>query len=256
MTVYIVRRLVAAIVLLLIVTAACFVIFFLVPRLGGASAEDLASRYVGKTADAATIHDIAVKLGFTEPVYVQYGRFLKGIVAGADYPTGPTMTHCPAPCFGYSFLTQNPRTARHPRPAARHHLARRGRRGDLGRRRGGLDRCAVGTAARQLLRPRRHGRLARRRLAADLLHRPADAVDLQLRPRHHRARRQLHTVRAEPGTVGLRPAAAVDHPRVPLRRRLRPAHPRRDARHHGGRTSSAPRAPRACPRGPSSSNTA
>ncbi|GAY07470.1 ABC transporter permease [Pseudonocardia sp. N23] len=108
MTVYIVRRLVAAIVLLLIVTAACFVIFFLVPRLGGASAEDLASRYVGKTADAATIHDIAVKLGFTEPVYVQYGRFLKGIVAGADYPTGPTMTHCPAPCFGYSFLTQNP----------------------------------------------------------------------------------------------------------------------------------------------------
>ncbi|MBN9112139.1 MAG: ABC transporter permease [Pseudonocardia sp.] len=108
MTVYIVRRLLAAIVLLLIVTAACFVIFFLVPRLGGATAEDLASRYVGKTADAATIHDIAVKLGFTEPIYVQYGRFLKGIVVGADYPTGPTMTHCPAPCFGYSFLTQNP----------------------------------------------------------------------------------------------------------------------------------------------------
>jgi peptide/nickel transport system permease protein len=108
MAVYIVRRLIAAIFLLLIVTAACFVIFFLVPRLGGATPEDLASRYVGKTADVETIHNIAVRLGFTEPVYVQYGRFLRGLVLGADYPTGPTTTHCPAPCFGYSYLTQQP----------------------------------------------------------------------------------------------------------------------------------------------------
>lgn len=108
MAVYVVRRLLAAILLLLIVTAACFVIFFLVPRLAGASAEDLASRYVGRTADVETIHNIAVRLGFTDPIWVQYGRFLRGLVAGADYPTGPTTVHCPAPCLGYSFLTQNP----------------------------------------------------------------------------------------------------------------------------------------------------
>jgi peptide/nickel transport system permease protein len=29
-------------------------------------------------------------------------------VLGADYSTGPTTVHCPAPCFGYSFLSQNP----------------------------------------------------------------------------------------------------------------------------------------------------
>jgi peptide/nickel transport system permease protein len=108
MAIYIVRRLVAAVILLLIVTAAVFAIFFLVPRLAGATPEDLASRYVGKTADAAQIHVIAVKLGFTDPIWVQYGRFLRGLVAGADYSTGPTTVHCPAPCFGYSFLTQNP----------------------------------------------------------------------------------------------------------------------------------------------------
>jgi peptide/nickel transport system permease protein len=39
---------------------------------------------------------------------VQYGRFAKSIILGADYSTGPTTVHCPAPCFGYSFLTQNP----------------------------------------------------------------------------------------------------------------------------------------------------
>jgi peptide/nickel transport system permease protein len=49
-----------------------------------------------------------VRLGFTDPIYLQYGRFVKGLVVGADYDTGPTTEHCPAPCLGYSFLTQNP----------------------------------------------------------------------------------------------------------------------------------------------------
>jgi peptide/nickel transport system permease protein len=106
--VYIARRMVAAVILLLIVTAATFAVFFLVPRLGGATPEDLASRYVGRTASPEVIHQIAVKLGFTDPIWVQYGRFVKGLVLGADYSTGPTTVHCPAPCFGYSFLTQNP----------------------------------------------------------------------------------------------------------------------------------------------------
>jgi peptide/nickel transport system permease protein len=95
-------------VLLLIVTAATFGVFFLVPRLAGATPEDLASRYVGRTASPEVIHQIATKLGFTDPIWAQYGRFVKGLVFGADYSTGPTTVHCPAPCFGYSFLTQNP----------------------------------------------------------------------------------------------------------------------------------------------------
>jgi peptide/nickel transport system permease protein len=108
MGVYLVRRLIAAVFLLLIVTAATFVVFFLVPRLAGATPEDLASRYVGRTASPEILHQIAQKLGFTDPIWVQYGRFVKGLVLGADYSTGPSTVHCPAPCLGYSFLTQNP----------------------------------------------------------------------------------------------------------------------------------------------------
>ena len=63
MLVYVVRRLFSAVILLLIVTAATFVIFFVLPRLGGASVDDLASRYVGKSGSEADIHAIAVKLG-------------------------------------------------------------------------------------------------------------------------------------------------------------------------------------------------
>lgn len=94
--------------MLFVVSIAVFLIFFLLPRIGGATVDDLASRYVGKTADVTQIHALAVKLGFTDPLYVQYGRFLSGIFVGADYSTGPTTVHCPAPCLGYSFLQQQP----------------------------------------------------------------------------------------------------------------------------------------------------
>jgi peptide/nickel transport system permease protein len=105
---YIIRRLLAAVVLLFVVSIVVFGIFFYIPRLAGATPDDLASRYVGKTDNAAQVHERAVQLGFTDPFYVQYGRFAKGILVGADYNLGPTTEHCPAPCFGYSFITHNP----------------------------------------------------------------------------------------------------------------------------------------------------
>lgn len=105
---YIIRRLLAAVLMLFVVSIATFAIFFYVPRLAGASAEDLASRYVGKSANEAQLRVMADKLGFHDPLYVQYGRFVKSVFLGADYSTGPTTVHCPAPCFGYSFITQNP----------------------------------------------------------------------------------------------------------------------------------------------------
>ncbi|MGZ0145422.1 ABC transporter permease [Kribbella sp. WER1] len=108
MLAYLIRRLIGAVVLLFIVTAVTFSIFFLVPRLGGATADDLASRYVGRSVGAEQIHETAVRLGFTDPLYVQYGRFVKGLIVGTEYNYGAGVEHCPAPCFGYSYLTQTP----------------------------------------------------------------------------------------------------------------------------------------------------
>ncbi|GAB2590038.1 ABC transporter permease [Kribbella endophytica] len=105
---YLVRRVIGAVILLFIVTAVTFSIFFLVPKLGGATADDLASRYVGKSAGQEQIHQTAERLGFTDPLYVQYGGFVKGLFVGKEYNYGPSTEHCPAPCFGYSFLTQQP----------------------------------------------------------------------------------------------------------------------------------------------------
>ncbi|WP_091456985.1 ABC transporter permease [Actinokineospora iranica] len=108
MIAYIIRRLFAAIVLLFVVSAVTFSIFFVTPKLLGATPETLATRYVGRTSTPDTIRATAEKLGFYDPVVVQYWNWVKGIFVGADYDYGPAVEHCPAPCLGYSFRTNQP----------------------------------------------------------------------------------------------------------------------------------------------------
>jgi peptide/nickel transport system permease protein len=98
----------AAVLLLIVVSMITFAIFFLLPRLAGQNAYSLAAQYVGRNPTASAIHQMEVKLGLNEPVIVQYGRFLHGIVLGAHYDSGPSLTYCPPPCFGYSFRSQQP----------------------------------------------------------------------------------------------------------------------------------------------------
>jgi peptide/nickel transport system permease protein len=105
---FIVRRLFGAVLMLLVVSMVTFAVFFLVPRLAGQTTDQLAAQYVGRNPSPTQIHAMEVKLGLDQPIYTQYGRFLKGVVAGADYNDGPDTSHCPAPCFGYSFKNQEP----------------------------------------------------------------------------------------------------------------------------------------------------
>jgi peptide/nickel transport system permease protein len=100
---YILRRTVAAVLLLLVVSAVTFGIFFLLPRLAGQTADQLATQYIGKSPTAADIAAVKHNLGLDQPIYLQYWHFVKSIVAGATYNLGPTTVHCDAPCFGYSF---------------------------------------------------------------------------------------------------------------------------------------------------------
>ena len=108
MVTFIVRRLLATVLLLVIVAALTFVVFFLLPRAAGQSTYQLAAQYVGRNPIPSQVHDIEVKLGLNQPIQVQFGRFLKGIVAGETYSNGPSKTYCPAPCLGYSWRNQQP----------------------------------------------------------------------------------------------------------------------------------------------------
>ncbi len=105
---FIIRRVLAGIGLLLVVSLVTFGIFFLVPRLAGQTTDQLATQYVGRDPSPEAVAAVKETLGLDDPVLLQYGRFVKGIVAGADYQFGPTVERCPAPCFGYSFKNHQP----------------------------------------------------------------------------------------------------------------------------------------------------
>jgi peptide/nickel transport system permease protein len=105
---FIIRRLIATVFLLIVVSMITFAIFFLIPRLAGQNTYQLATQYVGRNPTRAAILAIEDKLGLNEPIWVQYGRFLRGLVFGEHYNSGTSTTYCPPPCFGYSFKSQLP----------------------------------------------------------------------------------------------------------------------------------------------------
>jgi len=108
MITFIIRRLITMVFLLVVVSMITFGIFFLIPRLAGQNAYELAAQYVGRNPTRSAILQMEAKLGLNDPLVVQYWRFLKGIVVGAHYNDGPSQTYCPPPCFGYSFRSQQP----------------------------------------------------------------------------------------------------------------------------------------------------
>lgn len=102
---FIIRRLVQAVLLLIVLSMIIFTIFFTVPKITGT---DPAYLYAGRVTSPAAIAGIRAKLELDRPIWIQYAHFVKGIVAGRSFNSGPDITHCPAPCFGYSFKTSQP----------------------------------------------------------------------------------------------------------------------------------------------------
>ena len=83
-------------------------------------AGELATRYVGRTANRPDRHATAERLGFNDPFYVQYGHWVKTVVVGADSTTwAPRRSSMPGPLL--RLLVHHPATglARPARPDAR-----------------------------------------------------------------------------------------------------------------------------------------
>lgn len=106
---YVVRRLVSGFFLLIVMSMVTFVLFFS----GPVHPENFAC---GKNCSPALKEQTKKALGYDEPVVVQWVDFAKGVVAGRDFPDDAALrkaapqlvSHCPAPCLGYStFQTKN-----------------------------------------------------------------------------------------------------------------------------------------------------
>ncbi|MCP3820777.1 ABC transporter permease [Streptomyces sp. A3M-1-3] len=94
---FLTRRTLGALVILLVISAVTFFLFLALPA-------EPARLACGKNCDPAALKIINENLGLDQPVPVQYWDFMVGIFAGRDFAVG----HCDAPCFGYSFVNQEP----------------------------------------------------------------------------------------------------------------------------------------------------
>jgi peptide/nickel transport system permease protein len=97
------NRVIGVVIVLLVVTAVTFVIFYLLPS-------NPAQLSCGKPCTPENLARAKDYLGLNLPWYGQFWEFLKGIVAGRTFGTGPGAIACAAPCFGYSFQLNTPVT--------------------------------------------------------------------------------------------------------------------------------------------------
>ncbi|MFJ7044758.1 ABC transporter permease [Streptomyces sp. NPDC101112] len=92
---FILRRTLGAAVILVLLTVVAFLLFFGMPR-------DPALLMCGKTCTPDALANIHQTLGIDKSIPEQFWIFLSGLIMGRDdFSQGP----CPAPCFGYSYHT-------------------------------------------------------------------------------------------------------------------------------------------------------
>jgi peptide/nickel transport system permease protein len=106
---YIIRRLFGGVLVLVASSFVTFLIFQLVPKLAHI---EPALFYVGKIPpNEAGLKAINHRFGFDLPIWEQYFNFMGGIIRGRTLDDGSgSITHCAAPCLGYSFRLQLPVT--------------------------------------------------------------------------------------------------------------------------------------------------
>lgn len=100
---HLLRRAGGALLVMFALSLLLYGLFYLAPS-------DPAVLTCGKGCTPERLAEVRHAMGVDDPVLTQYGHFLRGLVAGRDYPAGPRTRHCPAPCLGYSFETDQPVT--------------------------------------------------------------------------------------------------------------------------------------------------
>ncbi|MCX3285158.1 ABC transporter permease [Streptomyces sp. NEAU-H22] len=90
------RRTAAAVATLLAISVIVYVVFYATPG-------NVAQITCGPRCSPEQVHQVARQLNLDDPLFVRYGHFLQGLVAGQDYSTGTSVQHCSAPCLGLSY---------------------------------------------------------------------------------------------------------------------------------------------------------
>ncbi|MFC6285822.1 ABC transporter permease [Nocardioides sp. GCM10027113] len=102
---YVVKRALAGVVVIALVSMAIFALFWFGPS---SPAQPICDRETSNRCTPERLERYERSLGYDNPVYVEYGKFMKGVAVGRDISIGATTYDCAAPCLGYSFRTKAP----------------------------------------------------------------------------------------------------------------------------------------------------
>jgi len=102
---YVVKRVLAGIVVIALVSVAIFTLFWYGPE---SPAKPICDRDTNQRCTPERLARYEHSMGYDNPIYVEYGKFMKGVVAGRTITVGPSEYKCSAPCLGYSFRTKSP----------------------------------------------------------------------------------------------------------------------------------------------------
>ncbi len=100
---YVVKRVLAGIVVLVLVSMAIFLLFWYGPE---SPAQPICDQQTSnRCGDRIKVYE--ERLGYNNPVYEEYVKFVKGIFVGREIQIGSQPIDCPAPCMGISYRTTN-----------------------------------------------------------------------------------------------------------------------------------------------------
>jgi peptide/nickel transport system permease protein len=101
---YVVKRALAGVLVLALVSMAIFLLFWYGPA---SPAQPICDQQTSNRCNAERLALYEEPLGYNNPVYVEYGKFVKGIFVGREIQVGATPRDCEKPCLGISSRTNN-----------------------------------------------------------------------------------------------------------------------------------------------------
>ncbi len=101
---YVVKRLISGVLVVALVSMAIFLLFWYGPS---SPAQTVCDRETSnRCGDRIEIYERT--LGYDNPVYEEYGKFVQGVFVGRTITVASNEYECTAPCLGLSFVTKQP----------------------------------------------------------------------------------------------------------------------------------------------------
>jgi peptide/nickel transport system permease protein len=102
---YVVKRLISGVIVVALISMAIFLLFWYGPS---SPAQPICDRETSNRCTPARLEVYERTLGYQNPVYEEYGKFVKGVFVGRDLTIAANTYECDAPCLGVSFRTKQP----------------------------------------------------------------------------------------------------------------------------------------------------